>query len=96
MLFKAGTLPRTLTDPLRWEWRERRGLLMAALGASIVLNPGRGCVGIHLRARRGRFHSFHTMVRIDNHAILAVVTKGRSSSKVVNPLLRGLAALRCS
>eukprot|EP00435_Cladocopium_sp_Y103_P046554 s680_g13.t1 len=51
---------------------------------------------VQWRARRQRYHSFKTMILCDNQSVVAVVTKGRSSSKQVNHLLRRLASLCCA
>ena len=95
-VFKAGALPRTSIDPAKWEWKECRAFRWRRSEHINCLELRAMLHCIQWRARRGKFNSFRTMVLIDNQAILAVVAKGRSSSKVINHLLRRLAALCCT
>ena len=95
LIFKPGSIPRTSINPDKWVWKECRAFRWRR-SEHINLLELRAAVHIQWRARRGRFHSFRTMLLIDNQSILAVIAKGRSSSRSVNHLLRKLAALCCT
>lgn len=95
-LFRADAYPRCAIDPLKWEWRHCRAFRWARSEHINLLELGAALHAIQWRSRRAAYCDFRTMLLIDNQAILAVIAKGRSSSKKVNNLLRRLAALCCA
>ena len=96
LIFKPGSIPRTSVNPDKWVWKECRAFRWRRSEHINLLELRAAVHAIQWRARRGRFHSFRTMLLIDNQSILAVIAKGRSSSRSVNHLLRKLAALCCT
>ena len=95
-IFKPSGIPRSSIDPSKWVWRECRAFRWRHSEHINLLEFKAALHAIQWRARRGRFHSFRTMLLIDNQSVLAVIAKGRSSSRNINHLLRRLAALCCS
>ena len=95
-LFRADAYPRCAIDPLKWEWRHCRAFRWKRVEHINLLELRAALHAIQWRCRRAAYCDFRTMILIDNQAILAVMAKGRSSSKKVNNLLRRLAALCCS
>ena len=96
VLFRSGALPRTSIDPSKWEWKDCRAFKWRRAEHINCLELRAALHCLQWRSRRSSFHSFRTMILIDNQAILAVIAKGRSSSRVVNHLLRRLGALCCA
>ena len=96
VVFRSGAIPRTSIDPSKWEWKECRAFKWRRAEHINCLELRAALHCIQWRARRTRYHSFRTMLLIDNQSIIAVIAKGRSSSKAINHLLRRLAALCCS
>ena len=94
-IFKPSGIPRSSIDPSKWVWRECRAFRWRHSEHINLLEFKAALHAIQWRARRGRFHSFRTMLLIDNQSVLAVIAKGRSSSRNINHLLRRLAALCC-
>ena len=95
-LFRADAYPRSAIDPSKWEWRHCRAFRWRRAEHINLLELRAALHAIQWRCRRAAFKDFRTMMLIDNQAILAVIAKGRSSSKKVNNLLRRLGALCCS
>ena len=83
-------------DPSKWEWRHCRAFRWRRVEHINCLELKAAIHALQWRSRRGCFHSFRTMLLIDNQAILAVMAKGRSSSKKINGLLQRLPALCCA
>ncbi len=94
-LFRADAYPRCAIDPLKWEWRHCRAFRWKRAEHINMLELRAALHAVQWRCRRAEYCDFRTMILIDNQAILAVIAKGRSSSKKVN-LLRRLTALCCS
>ena len=90
LIFKPGSIPRTSINPDKWVWKECRAFRWRRSEHINLLELRAAVHSIQWRARRGRFHSFRTMLLIDNQSIFAVIAKGRSSSRSVNHLLRML------
>ena len=80
VLFRSGALPRTSIDPSKWEWKECRAFRWRRAEHINCLELRAALHCLQWRSRRSSFHSFRTMILIDNQAILAVIAKGRSSS----------------
>ena len=95
-LFRADAYPRCAIDPLKWEWRHCRAFRWKRSEHINLLELRAALHAVQWRCRRASYRDFRTMLLIDNQAILAVIAKGRSSSKKVNNLLRRLAALCCT
>eukprot|EP00438_Fugacium_kawagutii_P005526 Skav227070 [mRNA] locus=scaffold72:1057412:1062770:- [translate_table: standard] len=93
VLFKPGQCPRTSIDPSKWEWKHCRAFRWRHTAHINLLELKALTHAIQWRARRSKYHSFRTMLLCDSQSVVAVVAKGRSSSKKVNHLLRRLAAL---
>ena len=96
VLFRPSACPRSSISPDKWEWKRCRAFKWAKVAHINLLELKALIHSVQWRARRQRFHSFRTMILIDNQSIVAVVTKGRSSSKQVNHLLRRLCSLCCA
>eukprot|EP00438_Fugacium_kawagutii_P010394 Skav220394 [mRNA] locus=scaffold639:248658:258388:- [translate_table: standard] len=88
VLFKPGQCPRTSIDPSKWEWKHCRAFRWRHTAHINLLELKALTHAIQWRARRSKFHSFRTMLLCDSQSVVAVVAKGRSSSKKVNHLLR--------
>ena len=95
-LFRADAYPRSAIDPSKWEWRHCRAFRWRRAEHINLLELRAALHAIQWRCRRAAFKDFRTMMLIDNQAILAVIAKGRSSSKKVNNLRRRLGALCCA
>ena len=95
-LFRADAYPRCAIDPLKWEWRHCRAFRWKRTEHINLWELRAALHAVQWRSRRAAYCDLRTMLLIDNQAILAVIAKGRSSSKKVNNLLRRLAALCCS
>ena len=95
-LFRSDAYPRSAIDPSKWEWRHCRAFRWRRTEHINLLELRAALHAVQWRCRRAAFRDFRTMLLIDNQAILAVIAKGRCSSKKVNNLLRRLGALCCS
>lgn len=97
VLFKPGNCPRSsIVDPGKWEWKHCRAFRWRHVAHINLLELKALVRAVQWRARRTRYHSFRTMLLCDSQAVIAVVTKGRSSAKKINMVLRRLAALCCA
>eukprot|EP00435_Cladocopium_sp_Y103_P046713 s2187_g13.t1 len=95
-LFRPSACPRSSINPGKWEWKHCRAFKWAKVAHINILELKALMHAVQWRARWQRYHSFKTMILCDNQSVVAVVTKGRSSSKQVNHLLRRLASLCCA
>ena len=95
-LFRPDCCPRASVDPLKWEWRHCRAFKWKRSEHINLLEMKAALHAIQWRGRRSAYRDFRTMLLIDNQSVLAVIAKGRSSSRKVNLLLRRLAALCCA
>ena len=95
-LFRPDCCPRASVDPLKWEWRHCRAFKWRRSEHINVLEMKAALHAIQWRGRRSAYRNFRTMILIDNQSVLAVMAKGRSSSRKINLLLRRLAALCCA
>ena len=95
-LFRPDCCPRASVDPLKWEWRHCRAFKWKRSEHINLLEMKAALHAIQWRGRRSAYRDFRTMILIDNQSVLAVIAKGRSSSRKVNLLLRRLAALCCT
>eukprot|EP00438_Fugacium_kawagutii_P028380 Skav207224 [mRNA] locus=scaffold1717:49410:52959:+ [translate_table: standard] len=93
VVFKPGACPRSAIDPAKWEWRHGRAFKWRQSQHINLLELKALLHAIQWRSRRSGYHSFRTMILCDSQAVIAVVAKGRSSSKQVNFILRRLCAL---
>eukprot|EP00438_Fugacium_kawagutii_P030064 Skav225587 [mRNA] locus=scaffold901:108728:113061:+ [translate_table: standard] len=93
VIFKPGSCPRSAVDPDKWEWRHGRAFKWRFQQHINLLELKALLHSVQWRSRRSGYHSFRTMILCDSQAAIAVVAKGRSSSKQVNFLLRRLCAL---
>eukprot|EP00438_Fugacium_kawagutii_P030713 Skav213067 [mRNA] locus=scaffold364:748159:750546:- [translate_table: standard] len=96
VIFKPGNCARSSIDPGKWEWKHCRAFRWRHVSHINLLELKTLVHAIQWRARRARFHSFRTMLLCDSQAVIAVVAKGRSSSRQINMVLRRLAALCCA
>lgn len=93
LLFKPDSAPRTSIDPGRWIWSVahaypfRTGEHINILELRSILHA------LEWRARTGAFHSTRFLHLSDSQICLAVLTKGRSSSRKLNRILRRIASL---
>ena len=93
LLFKPDAAPRTSIDPGRWIWTVahsypyRTGEHINILELRSILHA------LEWRARTGAFHSTRFLHLSDSQICLAVLTKGRSSSRKLNRILRRIASL---
>ena len=95
-LFRPDCCPRASVDPLKWEWRHCRAFRWRRSEHINILEMKAALHAIQWRGRRSAYRNFRTMILIDNQSVLAVMAKGRSSSRKINLLLRRLAALCCA
>ena len=95
-LFRPDCCPRISVDPLKWEWRHCRAFKWRKSEHINILELKAALHAIQWRGRRSAYRDFRTMILIDNQSVLAVMAKGRSSSRKINLLLRRLAALCCA
>lgn len=93
VVFKPSSCPRSAIDPLKWEWRHGRAFKWRFQQHINLLELKALLHAVQWRSRRTGYHSFRTMILCDSQAVIAVVAKGRSSSKQVNFILRRLCAL---
>eukprot|EP00438_Fugacium_kawagutii_P027760 Skav215993 [mRNA] locus=scaffold4693:119449:124700:+ [translate_table: standard] len=93
VIFKPGSCPRSAIDPDKWEWRHGRAFKWRYQQHINLLELKALLHSVQWRSRRSGYHSFRTMILCDSQAAIAVIAKGRSSSKQVNFLLRRLCAL---
>eukprot|EP00438_Fugacium_kawagutii_P019945 Skav209628 [mRNA] locus=scaffold4224:30594:35975:+ [translate_table: standard] len=93
VIFKPNSCPRSAIDPSKWTWRHGRAFKWRFSQHINVLELKALLHSLQWRSRRSGYHSFRTMLLCDSQAVIAVVAKGRSSSKQINFLLRRLCAL---
>eukprot|EP00435_Cladocopium_sp_Y103_P054778 s889_g18.t1 len=93
VIYKPGTCPRCSIDPRKWKWKHGRAFRWKAPAHINLLELRAALAAIQWRGRRRKYHSVRTLILLDSQAALAVLTKGRSSSKAVNRILRRVCAL---
>ena len=93
VVYKPATCPRSSVDPRKWVWRHGRAFRWKAPAHINLLELRAALAAIQWRGRRRRYSSLCTLILLDSQAALAVLTKGRSSSKAVNRVLRKVCAL---
>ena len=93
ILYRPDAVSRTSIDPSRWSWvvahsyPYRRGDHINILELRSILHA------LEWRSRVTSFHSCRFLHLSDSQVCLSVLTKGRSSSRRLNRLLRRIAAL---
>ena len=93
IFYRPDAAPRTSIDPSRWSWvvahsyPYRRGDHINILELRSILHA------LEWRSRVTSFHSCRFLHLSDSQVCLSVLTKGRSSSRRLNRLLRRIAAL---
>ena len=93
VLFKPDQAPRTSIDPSRWVWSVAHSYPYKTNEHINMLELRSILHALEWRARTGTFHSCRFLHLSDSQICLAVLTKGRSSSKRLNRILRRIAAL---
>eukprot|EP00435_Cladocopium_sp_Y103_P068451 s617_g31.t1 len=88
VIFKGDTVRRTTIDPRRWLWKTGQSYRCGHKEHINLLELRAVLRSLEWRARKSNFHSCRFMHLSDSQIVLAVLTKGRSSSRRVNGLLR--------
>ena len=92
LLFKPGAIPRTSIDPTRWNWYKGRAWKWQKAEHINLLEMRAALHALQWKSRRTCWHYCRTMVLMDSQVAIAVMSKGRSSSRKVNQLLRRFCA----
>ena len=93
VIYRPDMSPRTTIDPRRWKWTVgssyawRKSEHINVLELRAVLNA------LEWRSRSKRFRSKRFLHLSDSQVCLSVLTKGRSSSRKLNRILRRISAL---
>ena len=93
VVYRPDAIIRTTVDPRRWvwkvaqSWRWQRAEHINLLELRAILRT------LEWRARTASFHSCRCPHLSDSQICLAVLVKGRSSSRKVNRILRRIASL---
>ena len=93
IVYRPDALIRSTVDPRRWVWKTAKAWPwqkkehINLLELRSILRP------LEWRARTSSFHSCRFLHLSDSQICLAVLVKGRSSSRKINRILRRIAAL---
>ena len=93
VLFKPDMAPRTSIDPSRWVWSVAHTYPYKTREHINLLELRSILHALEWRARTATFHSCRFLHLSDSQICLAVLTKGRSSSRRINRILRRISAL---
>lgn len=93
MVFRPDAVKRTSIDPRRWLWRTAQAYRWGKKEHINLLELWAVLRTLEWRSRSAAFHSCRFMHLSDSQIVLAVLTKGRSSSRRINRLLRKVASL---
>ncbi len=93
VLFKPDLAPRTSIDPSRWIWSVAHAYPYKTREHINLLELRSILHALEWRARTASFHSCRFLHLSDSQICLAVLTKGRSSSRRINRILRRISAL---
>ena len=93
LFYRPEAAPRTSIDPSRWSWSVAHSYPYAREEHINVLELRSIVHALEWRSRVTSFHSCRFLHLSDSQVCLSVLTKGRSSSRILNRLLRRIAAL---
>ena len=93
LFYRPDAAPRTSIDPSRWSWTVAHSYPFKTAEHINILELRAILHTLEWRARTSTFHSCRFLHLSDSQVCLAVLTKGRSSSRKVNRLLRRVSAL---
>eukprot|EP00435_Cladocopium_sp_Y103_P045195 s780_g12.t3 len=93
IIYKPDCVRRTGVDPRRWLWRTAQSYRWTKREHINLLELRAVLRCLEWRSRSSSFHTCRFMHLSDSQIVLAVLTKGRSSSRRVNRLLRKVARL---
>lgn len=94
LLYRPEAYPRTSIDPRRWAWVEAHAYPFLLSEHINVLELRALLLAFEWRSRRASWGDKRMLHLTDSQVALAVACKGRSSSKVLNRILRRFAALQ--
>eukprot|EP00435_Cladocopium_sp_Y103_P052810 s1149_g16.t1 len=92
VIYRPGVCARCSIDPRKWIWQHGRAFRWRKPAHINLLELRAALAALQWRGRRRKYHSLRTMILLDSQAVLAVLTKGRSSSKAINRILRKVPA----
>ena len=93
VVYRPDAVKRTSIDPRRWLWRTAQAYRWSKREHINLLELRAVLRTLEWRSRSTAFHSCRFMHLSDSQIVLAVLTKGRSSSRRINRLLRKVASL---
>ena len=93
LFYRPEAAPRTSIDPSRWSWSVAHSYPYTREEHINVLELRSILHALEWRSRVTSFHSCRFLHLSDSQVCLSVLTKGRSSSRLINRLLRRIAAL---
>lgn len=93
VIFKPDQAPRTSIDPPRWVWSVAHAYPYKTQEHINLLELRSILHALEWRARTASFHSCRFLHLSDSQICLAVLAKGRSSSRRINRILRRICAL---
>eukprot|EP00438_Fugacium_kawagutii_P004912 Skav217251 [mRNA] locus=scaffold47:369148:372975:- [translate_table: standard] len=93
LVFKPDSVTRTSIDPRRWVWRTGQSYPFPGGQHINMLELKAILRALEWRARSSNFKSVRFMHLSDSQICLAVLCKGRSSSRAINRILRRIHAL---
>ena len=93
LFYRPEAAPRTSIDPSRWSWTVAHSYPFKTEEHINILELRAILHTLEWRARTSTFHSCRFLHLSDSQVCLAVLTKGRSSSRKVNRLLRRISSL---
>lgn len=93
LFYRPDAAPRTSVDPGRWSWTVAHSYPFRTAEHINVLELRAILHTLEWRARTSIFHSCRFLHLSDSQVCLGVLTKGRSSSRKVNRLLRRVCSL---
>ena len=93
LFYRPDAAPRTSIDPGRWSWSVAHSYPYKEKDHINILELRSILHVLEWRSRVSSFHSRRFLHLSDSQVCLSVLTKGRSSSRQLNRLLRRIAAL---
>ncbi|CAJ1461453.1 unnamed protein product [Effrenium voratum] len=93
VVYRPDAVARTTVDPRRWVWKVAHSYKWDRREHINVLELRAILHSLEWRARSATFHSCRFLRLSDSQICLAVLAKGRSSSRKLNRILRKIAAL---
>lgn len=93
-LYRPDSFPRGSISPKRWRWHVGQSYAFHSEEHINVLEMRALVNALEWRLRSPAFGSCRALHLVDSQVVLAVAVKGRSSSRILNRLLRKYAALQ--